>query len=333
MRLRADEMRLRAQELAREMQQVVTRTRARVRLGVELDPDQGPEYDRQGVRVKGLVTGSPAEAAGLRKDDIVTHINGRSLLEPLPDPDREARLNREGSLPVQRLLALAGDLERGEEVEVRLVRDGRNETATFAVEHLGGRGGVAIFPREGGRGEEWLYFPEIRLDTLRLREGIVRIPEFRFDSLLGGVLPFDTEFPFDTAWVRALRVRPDLHDLRLRLDTLGAGAWGGFAFGDSQEPFVGLLRAGRFRGLELRDLNPDLAPYFSTDRGVLVLDVDQDRELGLRPGDVILAIGDREVENVRDVRRILSSYREEERVTFQVMRQGRPVRVEGRMDR
>jgi len=48
---------------------------------------------------------------------------------------------------------------------------------------------------------------------------------------------------------------------------------------------------------------------------------------------VILAIGDREVENVRDVRRILSSYREEERVTFQVMRQGRPVRVEGRMDR
>jgi S1-C subfamily serine protease len=95
---------------------------------------------------------------------------------------------------------------------------------------------------------------------------------------------------------------------------------------------VGMIYGRTFRGMELRDMNPELAPYFSTDRGVLVLDVDQDRELGLRPGDVILAIGDREVERVRDVRRILSSYGEEERVTFQVMREGRPIQVEGRMD-
>jgi hypothetical protein len=289
-RAQAEEMRIRARDLAREHQQVVVRVRARIKLGVELDPDQGQEYDRQGVRVKGLMTGSPAEAADLRKDDILTHVNGRSLLEPLPDPDREGRLNQEESLPVQRLVELVAELEPGHEVEVWFVRDGRQETAAITLEDLGRRGGIALFPGE-----------------------------------------FGMEFPFDTTWARALRVGPDLRDLRLRLDSLGAGAWRDFSSGDPQEPFVGLLRTGRFRGLELRDLSPDLAPYFSTDRGVLVLDVDQERGLGLRPGDVILSIGDREVENVRDVRRILSSYTEEERMTFQVMRQGRQIVVEGRM--
>ena len=289
-RAQAQEIRIRARDLAREHQQVVVRVRARIKLGVELDPGQGQEYDRQGVRVKGLMTGSPAEAAGLRKDDILTHVNGRSLLEPLPDPDREGRLNQEESLPVQRLVELVAELEPGHEVEVWFVRDGRQETAAFTLEDLGRRGGIAFFPGE-----------------------------------------FGMEFPFDTTWARALRVGPDLRDLRLRLDTLGAGTWRDFSFGDPQEPFVGLLRTGRFRGLELRDLSPDLAPYFSTDRGVLVLDVDQERGLGLLPGDVILSIGDREVENVRDVRRILSSYTEEERMTFQVMRRGRQIVVEGRM--
>ena len=307
----AAEMRLQSRDLAREFQQVVIRAQARVRLGVELDPDQGPEYDRQGVRVKGLLANSPAAKAGLRKDDIITHLNALSLVEPLPDPDREGGLSQSESIPVQRLMELARDTEPGDQVEIRFLRNGRPETATFEAEEVGTRPGVSILPRGFGLREGTIRVPEIRLDTLRIREQIIRVPEFRFDSLRGGVFRFDTEFPFDSLRVGTLR---------------------GFALGDSQRPFVGMIYGRTFRGMELRDMNPELAPYFSTDRGVLVLDVDQDRELGLRPGDVILAIGDREVESVRDVRRILSSYREEERVTFQVMREGRPIQVEGRMD-
>jgi hypothetical protein len=313
----AREMRLQSRDLAREFQQVVIRAQARVRLGVELDPDQGPEYDRQGVRVKGLLTNSPAAKAGLRKDDIITHLNSLSVVEPLPDPDREGGLTRDESLPVQRLMELARDTEPGDQVEIRFLRNGRPETATFEAEEVGGGRGLTILPRTSGVRERTLRIPEIRLDTLRIREQIIRVPEFRFDtefpfdSLRGGVLHFDTEFPFDS---------------------LRGGILRGFALGDPQRPFVGMIYGRTFRGMELRDMNPDLAPYFSTEKGVLVLDVDQDRELGLRSGDVILAIGDREVGSVRDVRRILSSYREEERVTFQVMREGRPIQVEGRMD-
>jgi hypothetical protein len=323
----AAEMRLQARDLAREFQQVVIRAQARVRLGVELDPDQGPEYDRQGARVKGLLANSPAAKAGLRKDDIITHLNGLSLVEPLPDPDREGGLSRDESLPVQRLMALARDTGPGDQVEIRFLRNGRPETATFEAEEVGPRPGVSILPRGFGLREGTIRVPEIHLDTLRIREQIIRVPEFRFDTLRGGVFRFDTEFPFDSLRVGAFRF-----DTEFPFDTLRGGALRGFALGDPQRPFVGMIYGRTFRGMELRDMNPELAPYFSTDRGVLVLDVDQDRELGLRPGDVILAIGDREVESVRAVRRILSSYGEEERVNFQVMREGRKIQVEGRMD-
>jgi C-terminal processing protease CtpA/Prc len=322
----AEEMRLRARDLVRDLQQVVIRTRARVRLGVELDPDQGPEYDRQGARVKGLMAGSPAEKAGLQKDDIITHLNGRSLLDPLPDAEREARLDPQESLPVQRLMELAGDMERGDEVEVRFLRDGRRDTVTFEVEDLGRGAGVTVLPRVLGGRDVIVRVPEVRLDTLR--GGVFRFdPGLRFDTLRGGIFHFDPEMGLDSlrgSWFR--------FDPELRFDSLRGGVLRGFALGGREEPIVGMLYGRTVRGLELRDMNPDLASYFSTDRGVLVLEVDEDRELGLRPGDVILAIGDREVETARDVRRILSSYREGERVTFQVMRQGRQTRVEGRMD-
>jgi S1-C subfamily serine protease len=82
-------------------------------------------------------------------------------------------------------------------------------------------------------------------------------------------------------------------------------------------------------GLELTELNPGLAEYFSSDEGLLVLDVDEDSTLGLMPGDVILAIDGRDVEDQGDVRRILGSYKDEETVSFTVVRKGQEIMVEG----
>jgi S1-C subfamily serine protease len=82
-------------------------------------------------------------------------------------------------------------------------------------------------------------------------------------------------------------------------------------------------------GLELTELNPGLGEYFSTETGLLVLDVDEDSTLGVNPGDVILAIDGREVEDQGDFRRILRSYDEDETVTITVMRKGREIQVEG----
>ena len=75
-------------------------------------------------------------------------------------------------------------------------------------------------------------------------------------------------------------------------------------------------------GAELRELNPALGEYFDTESGLLVIDVDEDNPLGLRPGDVILAVGDRDVSNLERIRRVLASYDEDETVTVRIMRKG-----------
>ena len=79
---------------------------------------------------------------------------------------------------------------------------------------------------------------------------------------------------------------------------------------------------GCVAGVELRELNPTLGEYFGTETGILVIDVDEDNPLGLMPGDVILAVGDREVDSLERVRRILGSYEEDETVSVRIIRKG-----------
>lgn len=93
-----------------------------------------------------------------------------------------------------------------------------------------------------------------------------------------------------------------------------------------------LLRRLTSDGLDLAEVNPALGEYFGTDRGVLVLDIDEDSALGLQPGDVILSIDGREARDPAHVRAILSSYRGDEDITFAVRRHDRDRQVEGHAD-
>jgi hypothetical protein len=328
-RERSEAERARMVERIREAQQVVVRVRTRARLGVTLDPTQDEEFDRQGALVTGVTEESPADEAGLREGDIITHLDGRSLLSPVPGED-ELEFGEETSLPVQRLMALARELEDGQQVEVGYLRDGSSHTVTVEAADLDDRW-VTVRPGdfEGGffnvtpEGRfRWRYdLPDEDFEVLiepwsrRFRDLELEIPEFDFDTL--------------------------------RLDTLrGFGLWRGegpnaLVLRRGESPNIALFNRGenlvlglgrnRAYGLELRELNPGLGEYFSTDRGVLVLLVDDDSGLGLRPGDVILSIGEREVEDPADVFRILRSYEDDETVLFTVMRHGQTVRVEGIM--
>ena len=82
-------------------------------------------------------------------------------------------------------------------------------------------------------------------------------------------------------------------------------------------------------GVELVEMNDGLGEYFGTDEGVLVADVDEDASLGLRPGDVILTIGGRAVRDPGHARSIIASYREDETISFEVMRERRRTTVTG----
>ncbi|HTT66934.1 MAG TPA: hypothetical protein VMF70_02790 [Gemmatimonadales bacterium] len=111
------------------------------------------------------------------------------------------------------------------------------------------------------------------------------------------------------------------------------------------EPRVGIMRdrvptgpmttfmfsGGPFADMELVKVNPGLGEYFGTSEGLLVTNVGDDSTLGLRSGDVILAIGGRKPLNPAHALRILGTYEPNETVTFDVMRMKRHVTVNGKM--
>jgi C-terminal processing protease CtpA/Prc len=320
-RVKAEEAQARAMARLQEAQQVIVRVKARVRLGVELDANQGEESDGQGARVMGVIEGSPAEEVGLGEGDIITHLNGHSLLDPLSEEGMEAELDEEESLPVQRLMALARELEAGAEVEVRYLRDGQEATVSFEAAEIDQ---PAIWVTRGDLGERRV----LRWDPETRGEWTFKMPE-------EGV--FKLEMPdFEELHLERLKGLEKLDDLEvhipdIRFEGPQRGALRAWSLrGDAETPFL-LNMYGRHsrQGLDVRELNPDLAEYFSTDRGILVLDVDEDSEFGLIPGDVILAIGDRDVEDTGDLWRILSSYEDGEEVTFQVVRKGQATEVSG----
>jgi hypothetical protein len=296
---------------------VWTGFRSRARLGVGVSTDQGDDRDAQGVRVQDVFDDGPADDAGLEEGDLIVRVNGRSVFDPLEDADDERRLDLDRSIPVQRFLALLSEVDAGDEVEVQYLRDGETRTATVRAEEnpstalFGswadpGREGASVY-RFGPGGEEWTVLRE-RLRSLGEREGeLRRFRELEADA--PGSFFYGGPGAAGTVRLRSFAGDPCLTGSGGRV----------MLFGD-----------GCIDGVELRELGEALGEYFSTDRGVLVVDVREGSTLGLRAGDVVLAVGGREVETPGDVSRILASYETDEDVTLRIVRKGETLEVAGR---
>ena len=232
--------------------------RGRPRLGISLDPAQGASRDAEGVLVRDVMEGGPAEQAGLRAGDVITSLNGASLVASL-GAEAERDFDLDESAPVQRLMAILRDVEPGADVQVEYLRDGRRQTTSVQAADLPGRRGRAA--------------PWVDVDELRDR-------------------------------------------MRVLAPGRGAVEWFG---------------GGARDGLALVELNAGLGAYFGVGEGVLVANVDADTPLGLRPGDVVTAIGGRVVSTPDRFRRILSSYGEEENIDFELVRDGDRRSVTGRL--
>lgn len=74
--------------------------------------------------------------------------------------------------------------------------------------------------------------------------------------------------------------------------------------------------------VELAPMNEDLGRYFGTDEGILVVSAPEDNPLGLKGGDVILKIGDREPNDPGHAFRIARSYGVGETLEVEVLRDG-----------
>ncbi len=163
----------------------------RARLGVRVHAEANPDTDRYGALIDGVAKGSPADKAGLKKGDIITKLNGESLLSG------GGVYEEDESAPGMRLIERARQLERGDTVEVEFRRDGETKT----VELVAGAFDEMFFewsdfadefgePRRLRRlMERYRELPEVHIrgpETFALRLG-TRLPGLELVSLNPGL--------------------------------------------------------------------------------------------------------------------------------------------------
>jgi S1-C subfamily serine protease len=104
------------------------------RLGVMLDGSPDTGADTAGARVRSVMPGSPAAAAGLQQGDVISKVNGTAV---------------DGA---RKLMQLAHGIQPGDTVRVEYRRAGQTKTATLVADRMERRVAMAFrgMPGPGG---------------------------------------------------------------------------------------------------------------------------------------------------------------------------------------
>lgn len=140
----------------RELSPLDLVVRRRARLGVTVDM-YAVSNDSIGATISSVTPGGPASRAGIRAGDIITRLNGRSLIDDSEGRNREDR--DDNSLAALRLIEMVAKLDPGDtaKVEYRRGRETRTATVvtdrepTMALSPLGDGGFVFRFPADSDR--------------------------------------------------------------------------------------------------------------------------------------------------------------------------------------
>jgi PDZ domain len=315
---------------------------------------------RQVLEVVEIVSGSPAERAGVQVGDTVLTIN-------------DLRIND------RFMESLSYSIAPGDNVRLRVRRGGRDRQLSVTA---GER------PADLMTEQREPFYVEINPDSIRHRMGIyldsarialdsMHLPRIRVERVPGGGAWMFTDsarfrvFPDDSAWTRlrdkGIWVMPSDSLLKRELSLpFFEGRAGGFSFrtdslmtlkldslgvqlramprgriyglnGDSlftwtpgAAPRAGGLSGGiavfgmrAVGGAELTELNPGLGEYFGTDSGVLVVRVPEDTpadRAGLQPGDVIVKANGSDVGSVSELRRAIGQAGQRSTIRLEILR-------------
>ena len=115
-------------QMAKERQSAfVYSVSGKPRLGVIIDTEQETAVDRQGLLLKAVTPGGPADEAGLRTGDILTKVNGKTL----------ARLKDSQDPPATQLRDAVEGVKEGDKVAVEYLRGKEKRSATIAMRVMG----------------------------------------------------------------------------------------------------------------------------------------------------------------------------------------------------
>lgn len=146
-------------------------TQGRARMGVILDSEASAATDSLGARLQAVTPGGPADEAGLRAGDIVTHVNGEAM----------GRSGRRGERPGEKLAQLVRAREEGDSLHIQYRHDGEARRATVVLRQLGPS--AYAFGWDGDSTNVWIgsdrwpglevgempVLPRIDLEPLRIR--------------------------------------------------------------------------------------------------------------------------------------------------------------------
>ena len=246
------------------LMRIVMHRRARLGIKVNLQPRAS---DSLGAFVDAVTPGGPAAKAGIRSGDVITKVDGKSVLEGGRDRD-EARQSPAGL----RLIELAARLRPKDTVAVEFLRGKDRRTVSVVTQDE---------------------------------------PEMGFRTDRGG-RPFMYRFDRGDAEPGPLPTRDFIERLEL-------------------PPGMDRLYGGPLADLELAPLNPDLGQYFGTNDGVLVIHAPKDGTLGLKGGDVVLAVDGRKPVSPGHLLRILRSYDRGETFKLEILRNRKRETVSARL--
>lgn len=269
----------------------VVRSSARPVIGVILGDVEG-----KGVEVLGVSPDGPSERAGIKKGDVIVAVGGRKLTSIQSSGDardglrialRDIEADKPLAISVQRETKILGLTLVPEVREPMSWQSVTRFPSAPRAPHMAASAGSPSAPKAPHAPERVISVERVVVPELDTVEMTIQIEQMR------------AEIEKRRALREAGMVDPDEGEWEIEFHEMSE--LGNFALQDANVWF-GLPMA---QGLRLAEVDSELGAYFKTDRGVLVLQAKTDNDLKLKSGDVILQVGETEVNSPAEFMRAL----------------------------